>query len=254
MSNNADKQLLALLIEIGLSPKEATVYLDLVNRELPTGTTKVVRSTGLHGQFVYDALASLEEKGLVTHVVVGQRKRFAAVHPSHLMYLADRQKRLVSKVVEDLSLRVRKNVQQDFNFYLGEEAFIANEFDELARADDAETWYIIAGASDRFYEFFTKKLLAEFDAERAKKRINIQVLISTSDTPGDKVQPHVRPNFEVRTLPNFGLSIVNTIVRPHSFALTTYSDKVLTYKVTNDEVARSYRNFFTALWNIAEKV
>ncbi len=242
------------LIEIGLSPKEAAVYLDLVNRELPTGTTKIVRSTGLHGQFVYDALATLEEKGLVTHVTVGQRKKFSAVHPSHLMYLADRQKRLVGKVVEELSHKVRKNAGQDFSFYLGEEAFIANEFDELDRAEEAETWYIIVGESDKFYEIFDPKLLAEFDATRVKKRIQIQCLISTLNRPEFKSVYAPRKNFQIRILPNFGLSIVNTIVRPHSFALTTYSDKVLTYKVTNDEVALSYRNFFTALWNIAEKV
>jgi sugar-specific transcriptional regulator TrmB len=213
-----------------------------------------VRSTGLHGQFVYDALAALEEKGLVTHITVGQRKKFSAVHPSHLMYLADRQKRLVGKVVEELSHKVRKNAGQDFSFYLGEEAFIANEFDELDRAEEAETWYIIVGESDKFYEIFDTKLLAEFDATRIKKRIQIKTLLSTPGKPGYTVAPVHREYFEFRTLPNFGLSIVNTIVRPHSFALTTYSDKVLTYKVTNDEVALSYRNFFTALWNIAEKV
>jgi sugar-specific transcriptional regulator TrmB len=254
MTDKSKSDLLDNLEEVGLSAKEAAVYVDLINRELPTGTTKVVRSTGLHGQFVYDALASLEEKGLVTHVVVGQRKRFSAVHPSHLMYLVDRQKRLVGKVVEELSLKARKNVQQDFTVYLGEEAFVANEFDELDRADEAETWYVIVGESDKFYEIFDSKLLAEFDATRTKKRIQIKCLISTTDRPEFNNIYAPRPSFEIRTLKNFGLSIVNTIVRPHSFALTTYSEKVLTYKLTNDEVALSYRNFFTALWNIAEKV
>lgn len=254
MSKNTDKQILDLLTAVGLSPKEAAVYLDLVAREHATGTSKVVQSTGLHGQFVYDALASLEDKGLVTHVTIGKRKKFRAVHPSHLAYLADRQKRLVSQAVEALSLKVRKNVEQDFEFYLGEDAFIANEFDELDRAEEAETWHIIVGESDKFYDIFTPKLLAEFDATRIKKRISIKTLLSAPDKPGYRVSPVRREYFEVRTLRNFGLSIVNTIVRPHSFALTTYGEKVLTYKVTNDEVALSYRNFFTALWNIAEKV
>ena len=238
---------------IGLSPKEAVVYLDLLARGMMTGTSKIVKATGLHGQFVYDALATLEAKGLVTHVIVGRRKRFAAVHPSRLMYLADQQKRLVNEVVQDLSSIGRENVFQDFEIYQGNETYIAGEFDELDRAEEAEVWDIFAGEIDHFYDIFTKEILAEYDEARAQKRILIRCLISHADKPGyGKSNP--RPYFELRVLPNFGKSLINTVVRPHSYSLTTFVGNVLTFKVINDEVAKSYHNFFESLWDISEKV
>lgn len=249
-----DKQSAAIiqkLEEIGLSTKEARVYIDLLSRDSVIGTSKIVRSTGLHGQFIYDALASLEEMGLVSHVTVGKRKKFAAVDPSRLMYLVEQRKRVVTEVVRDLAV-TQKNRFQDFDFFLGEEAFVAHEFDELGSAEEAETWCIIAGSGDRFYDYFSPEQLTAFDRERIAKRILIKYIGSDTQRADLKKISLSRPLFEFKVLKNFGHSIVNTVIRPKSFSLSTYGDKLLTYTVTNPEVAESYKNFFTSLWGLAE--
>ena len=53
------------------------------------GSSKIVATTKLHGQFVYNALATLEEKGLVKHSVVNGRKKFQANTPERLSQLID---------------------------------------------------------------------------------------------------------------------------------------------------------------------
>src|SRR3989344_5690833 len=146
MSEKYDKSLAHMekkLGQLGLTEKAAKVYVDLLGREQLTGTSKITRATKLHGQYVYDALAELEEKGLATHAVVGKRKKFAATHPSRLEAVAEQQRRLANETVHDLSKFLRHNHTQDFELYQGEDAFIAHEFDELAKAKDAEEWLII---------------------------------------------------------------------------------------------------------------
>ena len=232
---------------LGLSEKEAKVYLDLLTREQPVGTSKIVRTTQLYGQNVYDALAGLEEKGLATHVVVGTRKRFAATSPSRLELLAEQKKKLASEVAHDLSLLVRANHFQDFEFYQGEDAFIAHELDELGSASSNEEWLIVGGSGDRFREIMEDQL-GDYDTARERKKISIRYIGSEEQSEELRKIVSARPLFKARILKKFDRSIVNTLVRSGSLSLCTYSDPVLTYQVRNQEVAKSYRNFFEALW------
>ncbi len=241
--------LIKKLHTLGLNEKEAKVYLDLLAREQPIGTSKIVRSTGLYGQNVYDALAGLEEKGLATHVIVGTRKKFAATNPSRLELLAEYKKKLALEVVRDLSIHVRANHFQDFEFYQGDDAFLAHEFSELSDAKYGEEWLILGGSGDRF-ESIIAHGLRDYDSIRQNKNIRMRYIGSEAQREDLQRASKSRPFFGCRILPNFQKSIVNTLVRPQSLSLSTYGDPVLTYQIKNLRVAESYRNFFEALWSV----
>ena len=73
LDQSENRELLKGLESFGLSEKEAAVYLALLPyRDI--GSSKLVAATGLHKQFVYNALARLEEMGLAKHVIVRGRK------------------------------------------------------------------------------------------------------------------------------------------------------------------------------------
>src|SRR3990167_10333976 len=59
---------------LGLKKKEARVYLALLELG-QVGSSKIIQRTGLHGQFVYQALEGLEEKGLAQHAIQAGRKK-----------------------------------------------------------------------------------------------------------------------------------------------------------------------------------
>ena len=255
MSEKYDKSLAHMekkLGQLGLSEKAARVYIDLLGREQLTGTSKITRATKLHGQYVYDALAELEEKGLASHVVVGKRKKFAATHPSRLEAVAEAQRRLAKETAHDLSTLLRRSHMQDFELYQGEDAFVAHEFDELSNAQDGEEWLIIGGSGDRFHQIMGEKFLKEFDVLRLRKKIRMRYIGSQEQAEELKRLTETRPLFETRVLKKFDKSIVNTLVRPASLSLSTYATPVLTYQVRSKDVAVSYRNFFEALWSGCE--
>ena len=52
---NSEQDLLKQLEAVGLTNKESLVYLALLPRN-DVGSSKLITATGLHGQFVYDAL------------------------------------------------------------------------------------------------------------------------------------------------------------------------------------------------------
>ncbi|MDB5189436.1 MAG: transcriptional regulator TrmB [Parcubacteria group bacterium] len=252
MSESIDEiKLTSSLESLGLSTKETKVYLDLLSRSQPVGTSKIVRATGLHGQFVYNALEGLEEKGLATHVVVGTRKRFGATSPSRLELLAERKRQLAKETAHQLEMLHRMNHFQDFEFFQGEDAFIAHEFNELQEATDGEEWLIIGGSGDKFTAILGNSL-REYDSQRSQKRIGIRYLGSAIQRVELIALSKARPGFDARIIENFGESIVNTLVRPGSLSLSTYGDPILTYSVKNAQVAQSYRNFFESLWALSK--
>ena len=76
-SKNLDKDIEYSLERLGLDPKESAVYCALL-RLGTVGTSHLLDATGLHGQYVYQALARLEERGLAAHAIVRGRKKFHA--------------------------------------------------------------------------------------------------------------------------------------------------------------------------------
>src|SRR3989344_9700595 len=98
MSKNTDESAVSAKLEgLGLTEKESRVYLALLPcRDI--GSSKLIRATGLHGQFVYDALGKLEEKGLARHVVQNGRKKFSANTPNRLLSLIE-EKRLAANAL-----------------------------------------------------------------------------------------------------------------------------------------------------------
>src|SRR3989344_1184734 len=103
IDDTGNKDLLNKLQELGLSEKEAAVYLALLPRQ-DTGTTKLIRATGLHGQFVYAALAKLEDLGLAKHVIQGGRKKFSANTPNRLMSLVEEKRLSAQSIAKELQI------------------------------------------------------------------------------------------------------------------------------------------------------
>src|SRR3989338_11050127 len=99
-----NEPLLKKLEDFGLNNKEAQVYLALLpHRDI--GSSKIIRATGLHGQFVYDALNRLEELGLAKNVVQNGRKKFSANTPSRILALLEEKKLSAQSVVRQLQER-----------------------------------------------------------------------------------------------------------------------------------------------------
>src|ERR1700690_3301807 len=92
-----ERELVKKLVDSGLSEKESRVYFALLPyRDI--GSSKIIRATGLHGQFVYDALERLEKLGLAKHVIQNGRKKFSANSPRRILSLVEEKKLLAQSV------------------------------------------------------------------------------------------------------------------------------------------------------------
>lgn len=244
-----DNAIYKKLEQLGLSEKESRVYVALLGFGEMVGSGKVITATALHGQFVYTALASLEEVGLVRVATVRGRKKFAANSPLGLAALIERKKVMADEVAQDLLKLSGKEHTQDFQVFQGREAYIANEFAELECSEVGETWRIIGGSGDVFMELLGHELELYDETRKGKK---ITILYLSTEQNKDTLPKEVahRPDFVVRSIKGYTKNNTNTLIRPQSVSINSFANPVLAYYLYSKETAEGYQNFFDALWEM----
>jgi len=248
-----NKDLLHKLQELGLSEKEAAVYLALLPRR-DTGTSNLIRVTGLHGQFVYAALAKLEDLGLAKHVIQGGRKKFSANAPARLMSLIEEKRLAAQSVAKELQSRFAGAHEQDFEVYQGESAFIAHQMDLLRRAPQGGTLDAIATETERFQKTFeTYGMWEEYLKLQEEKQIKIRYLGSEAQRERLQKREQNEPLWTFKILPGHSTGNISIDVQAETVTFITYGDPMLCFTLTSKEVADGYRQFFNAVWALAKK-
>lgn len=139
------------LEEIGLSDKEAVVYLALLQVE-NSAISDLAKKTKINRTTVYPVLQSLENKGLASEVQVGKTIHYQAAPPERLETFVERQK----VILEEHASRLKdiipqiKSVQREsgerpiIKFFEGRDGAISayHEFYEMHDAKSKEGYFI----------------------------------------------------------------------------------------------------------------
>jgi sugar-specific transcriptional regulator TrmB len=251
MPENND-EILKKLKDLGLSEKESRIYLALLSRDY-VGTSKLIAATGLHSQYVYDGLAGLEEKGLVHHVVKSGRKRFAAQTPKHLEVLVQEKQRTVDALVPQLLSMAGKSDMQSFEVYQGIESFKAAEFQKLKDAKEGSLLDIIGDEGLLFYDVMGEDI-DEYEQMRIDKKIFLRYVASPDHVSKALAALPRTEYIEFRTLEGLKSGRINTNIWEDRVSINIYGNPVLTFSISNKEIASNYRNFFESLWQKCEAV
>ena len=254
MSKKIDeKDIVSRLLSFGLTEKEARIYLALLPyRDI--GTSKLVRSTGLHGQFVYNALASLEEKGLARHVVQNGRKKFSANTPTRLVSRIEERRLSVKSLARELQTRYTGGREQDIEIYQGESAFIAHQLDLLERTPEGGTIDVIASESERYMRTFDAEGTSHvYETVRERRKIRIRYIGSESQRTRLQSMEKERPLWTYRILPGQSTGVMNTDIWTHNVTMNIFGDPILSISITGKEIADGYRAFFETLWKLSSR-
>lgn len=254
MSKNADEGVVieTKLSSLGLSEKEGRVYLALLPyRDI--GSSKLIRATGLHGQFVYDALAKLEAKGLARHVVQNGRKKFSANTPNRLLSLIEEKRLAAQALSKELMSRYAGEREQDIEIFQGESAFIMQQFELLKRQPDDSTVDVIASETERYQSTLESEGSWE-EYTHILKRKNIRTRYLGSQVQLERLKGLEKTGlWDYRILPGHATGLMNTDIWHDNITLNIFGDPVLSITITGKEIANGYRAFFNTLWNLSGK-
>ena len=255
MSINLDEssksELVKKLEGVGLSEKEARVYIALLPyRDI--GSSKLIRATGLHGQFVYDALEKLEEMGLAKHVIQNGRKKFSANTPTRILSLIEEKKLSAQAIVRELQNRFVGEHEQDFEVFQGENAFAAHELETIRAAPEGSTLDVIGGPDMPYMKIIDTEA-NEYERIRQERGIVIRYLGASSQTQELAARKKVTPLFEYRILPGHSVGRVNTDIWHDQIHLNIFGEPILSFTLTSKVIAHGYRQFFETLWDLSSK-
>jgi sugar-specific transcriptional regulator TrmB len=234
---------------LGLSEKESLVYLALIELG-EVGSSKIITQTGLHGQYVYNSLNNLEERGLIQHIIKRGRKKFIAKSPNILVNLITRQQLLAQETAKRLAELAVMPEEQKSETFVGNESYLANEFGLLEQADISGQLLIIGGQGDHFATEMGDAH-NKYEKIRVQKKILVRYLGSQEQRQELAELKKSRKYFDYKILPGLFTGLVNTNIWPEAINFNIYGTPVTSFVVYNREIAKSNRQFFEVLWKMA---
>lgn len=242
------------LIKLGLSDKEAKVY--LASLELGYDTVlNISKKAGINRPTAYFILESLQKKGIVTTFEKDKKTYFASESPDKLVALLNKQK-------EDLNQKQKEfeNILPEFKalynlptekptvrFFEGRQGLLSIREDFLKTTDKKiESIYCY----DDIQKVFTAEENKDFTARRTAKGIKTFAIYTSINGP---VKRPSAPG-ERRFLPFNKFPITSDIaIYNDKVAITCLKGKLSGVIIENKEMAHTMRTLFYLAWETAKK-
>jgi predicted transcriptional regulator len=243
----------SVLEGLGLTLNESRVYEALLSSGSSSIEQIAIRSRA-HRRNIYDVLAKLLEKGLISEAFIHNRKEYQAIHPSRLLDLLQEKEKRLQAVLPDLEKRFTRHEEEEAAYiYKGVNGFKQYLQDIL---DVGQTVYFI-GAKAFWLDPRLQHFLPRFDRERKRKGIGFMHLF-------DYEVKEQRPE------------ILELTGKPYKFlpkgyssqtAVDIFGDRVVTFVgekpgqldeepmqfvMKSRRLADGYRQFFRFMWDNCE--
>jgi len=237
-----------ILRDSGLSEREIAVYLALL-RLHDTTTGKIVKNSKVPNSKIYEILAKLIDKGLVSYFFKGKVKYFKANSPKILINSFENKRYILQKTVEELeAMKEKERSDYEASIYEGVKA-IKVAFFEMYNYMGKNTEYYVFPIGE---ELRTEELL-QFWAEVFHKRNEMNIRIRSL------------PNKSLRAIfERFYLSYKNLQVKYTSYKFPTgififkdhvlnvvWGEKPVAFLIKSKQNYQKWKEFFEEQWEIA---
>ncbi len=189
------------LQDIGLSDKEATIYLALLSVEYAS-VLDLSKKTKIKRPTVYVILESLAKKGLVGETTIGKKTNYQAEPPERLETFVERRKLQLEeseKVLKDVIPRI-KSFSRDagekpiIKYFEGKEGIVSTAEEFFASETDNNDLVYLLYPRDLLDETFPQKEREKYRKSRLDRKIKSKVLytytkgVIASDEMGERIK------------------------------------------------------------------
>ncbi len=243
-----DKTLQKELETIGLSKNEALAYLAL-QKSGKAKAGEIIHATGLHRHLVYQALASLGQKRLLTKSTQGSVALFQATDPEHLFDGIREQQLTTERVVEELKAK-KKIVDQEITIYEGAEGIRAYCLHNAANLKPGQYIHVIGTGGPRLEKAMGAQAIKKYFS-LIEKNGGIKVLAYQTQQYTESMLSLIRnkPMFEFRLLPVGLTPAAGIIFTDESVGFIIYEGAAAVIEVKNVHLVEAYKQYFNLLWD-----
>ncbi len=239
-----------VLKEFGLTPTETKAYLALLKLG-ETTVPEVVRKTGLHKPNSYNALNSLEKKGLVSQIRKEHKLFYSALNPEKLFGILESKKEDLNSVFPALKQFYQaKKTKREVNVLSGREG-IKTIFGDIERS--GKDIFLVGSAMQIFSVLGYNAL--QLLKRLKKKNIAIKALMADKEETRKQIE-------ELQKAVNIGnvkfysekyFTPVSFMAYSNRMIMLLWEDEPLIIWIKDGQLAKTFRNYFEMIWRVAKK-
>lgn len=238
--------------KLGLNRNEAKVYHALLRKGEATAQ-ELVKSMGIHRNIVYDNLERLVEKGLVSFVNLGNKRRFIAEKPSAIIdFLESRKESLDEEIATAKGLIPKIGVilgasrsSQDVSLFRGIGG-LKKVLSEIVQAD--ESWCI--GVTNESVKILGETFWKNYNQKKKETKTKEWLLWNSNfvnTVIGDN------PRSKHRRLPRELDQVTETILFDNKAAIFVFSKDPTVVLIEHKEIFNTWKTHFAFLWRLSNK-
>lgn len=236
-------QIEKVLEKIGFSSNEIKVYLTL-NKQGSAKAGKISKLAQIDRSSAYNALKLLQEKGLISYVMIGQIKWFQAVGPKRILEYLKEQEQEVNEILPKLQeLHKSQKVEGQVRLFKGYKG-VKSVFLDMIRT--GKNNYVFGSEGQ-----FSKKMpefALQFDRMKKEKKMHTKNLIRKGRTELDK------KTSEYRYAPAISESPAVTNIYGDKIAIIIWTDEPEAIIIENPASAKAYKSYFDFMWKHSKSV
>jgi sugar-specific transcriptional regulator TrmB len=241
-----------ILEDIGLSKNEIKAYFALVELG-QVSASHLIKKSEISNSKIYPTLERLIKKGLVSYVIINNKKHFSASDPENLIdFLNNKEKniekqkqeiqKILPKIIEKRNLK--EEIQQA-EFYEGQKGVKAAICNILNVMNPDEEYYVFS-LGEELKKPELKTFFREYHKKRASKKINAK-LIGNKTIKSIMSQFHLFKYMQVRYT---NLQLPTGVFIYKDTVLTIIWDTLPKAFVINSKTNyERYKEFFEDIWN-----
>lgn len=241
------------LEKLGLNKNESKVYYSLLLKGEATAQ-ELVRSMGVYRNIVYDNLEKLTQKGLVSFIREGKKKKFIAEKPSAIVeFLESKKNELENEInkAKDLiplinEIRGSHSVKQETTLFKGI-AGMKKVLSEIVQAK--ESWCI--GITNESVKLLGETYWKNYNLKKKETKTH-EWLLWNNDFRNNVIGNNKKSKH--RVLPKELNQVTETILYEDKAAIFVFSAEPIVILIENKQVFEMFRKHFDFLWKLSSAV
>jgi len=232
------------LKELGLTDNETRIYLGLLQAGA-TNPSQIAEKLGLHRGYVYDALDRMLEKGVVSTVLINNKKHFQATSPETLVELLRLKLETMKHIVPGLKkLALTEKVDTVVELHEGERVY-RTLLKDIISSTKKNDEVLLIGIDEDALERLEPIYLKQYFTIIKERNIHERIIIAK----GARVRQNARLGYKLLDASYIG----NTaqIIYDDNVALFIFGMPLHVVIIKNKHVAETYRKQFDVLWTMA---
>ncbi|MEM7817723.1 MAG: helix-turn-helix domain-containing protein [Candidatus Aenigmatarchaeota archaeon] len=229
----------------GLTRAEARIYLFLLQHGA-SPQAAITKGAQLHRRTVYDVLARLAEKGVVSTITKNNRQFYEAARPERLMeMLREKEDALGNAMPKLAAMAGAQASKEEIKVFSGKAGLKTLFEDQIAEGKQV----LIIGASPRAHKMLDYFFRA-FDRKRTEKGIKVKLIFDVSA----KGKFRRIPLSEIRYIPEELGGVATTNIYGDKVAIVLWNELTpYGILIQSKPAADSYRKLFEIVWEKAKR-